>query len=67
MALKSALKATVSRVGEWLASNIRDFFVLGGLSMLGYGLHLEWPWLGYAVPGAILLSIGLFVGKRGKP
>ena len=46
------------------AFDIRDFFVFGGLIIMGYGLYLLRPWLGFATPGAILLCIGLFVGKR---
>jgi hypothetical protein len=49
----------------WKAVDIRDFFIFGGLGMLGYGLWMFIPWLGFAVPGAILLCFGLFVGKRG--
>jgi len=46
--------------------DMRDFFVFGGLAMLGYGLWLLRPWIGFSVPGAILLCIGLFVGERKK-
>jgi len=48
------------------AVDIQDFFVFGGLAMLGYGLWMFCPWLGWSVVGAILMSFGLFVGKRGK-
>jgi len=45
--------------------DIRDFLFLVGLGLLGYGLWLYVPWLGYAVPGAILVCFSLFFGKRG--
>jgi len=66
MALKSALESVKSRIGALRAAlDIRDFFVFGGLILMGYGLYLFRPWLGFAVPGALLFCIGLFVGKRG--
>ncbi len=45
--------------------DIRDLFVFGGLGLMGYGLWMLYPWLGFAVTGAVLMSIGLFVGRRG--
>jgi len=62
--LKNKLKSC--GVKAYKAFDMRDFFVFGGLILLGYGLYLLRPWLGYAVPGAILLVIGLFVGQRSK-
>jgi len=55
---------------SWVAAlvkavDIRDFFIFGGLALLGYGLYLLRPWLGFAVIGLILLCLGLFFGKRG--
>lgn len=44
--------------------DIRDFFVFGGLSMLGYGLYLLRPWLGFAVAGAILMVIGYLMRDK---
>lgn len=38
---------------------IRDIFIFGGISMLGYGLHLYLHWLGFAISGGILLLLGL--------
>lgn len=40
------------------AADIRDLFVFGGLALLGYGLWLYAPWLGFAVAGALLMTIG---------
>jgi len=48
------------------ALDLRDFFLFFGLIMLGYGLYLLRPWLGFSVPGLIMVCISLFVGKRGK-
>lgn len=62
--LKNFLKSLA--VGAFGAFDVRDFFVFGGLSMLGFGLYLLRPWLGFSITGLILMSIGLFIGKRGK-
>ena len=42
----------------------RDTFVFGGLVLMGYGLYLFKPWVSFAVVGAVLLWIGLFLGKK---
>ena len=41
------------------ALDVRDILVFGGLAMLGYGLFLFKPWLGFAVPGFLMLILGL--------
>jgi hypothetical protein len=46
--------------------DVRDFLVFGGLFLLGYGLFLLRPWIGFATTGSIMMAIGLFVGKRGE-
>jgi hypothetical protein len=38
--------------------DIRDILVFGGLGLLGYGLWLLRPWIGFAVTGAVLMGIG---------
>ena len=50
----------------YAALDIRDLFLIVGLAMLGYGLYLLRPWLGFSVPGAIMILLSLFVGKRDK-
>lgn len=75
MAIFKAAKWALSLIGGFLTRNIRDFFsqfdlrdlfVFGGLAMLGYGLWLFAPWVGWSVAGAILMSFGLLIGKRGR-
>jgi hypothetical protein len=39
--------------------DVRDLFVFGGLSMLGYGLYLKEPWIAFSVCGALLIALGL--------
>lgn len=39
--------------------DIRDFFVFGGLAMVGSGLGMFLPWLGLSVSGALLMALGL--------
>lgn len=41
------------------AFDIRDCLVFGGVAMLGYGLWLLRPWLGWAASGLILFTLGL--------
>lgn len=58
------LKKITNSIGSfvskaWKAFDIRDFFVFGGLGMLGYGLWLLRPWLGFAVSGLLLFILGL--------
>lgn len=45
--------------------DLRDCFVFGGLGVMGYGLYQFRPWVSFTVCGAILLAIGIFIG-RGK-
>ena len=47
---------TISKIKDYL--DIRDILVFGGLGLLGYGLWLLRPWLGFAVAGAVLMGIG---------
>ena len=49
----------------WKAVDLRDAFVFGGLAVMGYGLYQYRPWVAFTVCGAILLAIGIFIG-RGK-
>lgn len=66
MAIKSGVKSILSWIGGLSRLfDTRDFFVFGGLCLFGYGLHLLAPWAGFSAAGAIMLMIGLFVGKRG--
>jgi protein-S-isoprenylcysteine O-methyltransferase Ste14 len=46
--------------------DIRDFLVFGGLIMLGYGLWLFKPWIGFAVTGFFLMLIGYFIRDKGE-
>lgn len=48
------------------AVDVRDFFIFGGIALLGYGLWMLYPWLGFTAMGGIFLGLGLFVGKRGE-
>lgn len=51
------IRSFVSKV--YAAFDVRDFFVFGGLGMLGYGLYLRWgEWLAFMVCGVLLMIIG---------
>jgi hypothetical protein len=65
MARLIKLKTRVDLI-QWVKKtiDIRDVFVFGGLGMLGYGLYLLQPWLGWTVTGGLLMGLGIFVGKR---
>ncbi|MCE5211990.1 MAG: hypothetical protein LLG40_10585 [Deltaproteobacteria bacterium] len=41
--------------------DVRDVLILSGLSMLGYGLYLLYPWLSFTVCGALILAGGFFM------
>ena len=41
------------------ALGIKEIFILGGLSMLGYGLWIVTPYLSFIVCGALLMLLGL--------
>ena len=43
--------------------DLRDCFVFGGLGLLGYGLYRFRPWVSFTVCGAVLLAIGIFIGR----
>lgn len=67
--MKAKLRLAVEKLVSWARTvksgfDIRDVFVFGGLAMLGYGLWLLRPWLGFAVSGFILMLIGYLM--RGK-
>lgn len=60
--LKNFLKSLF--VGAWGAFDIRDFFIFGGLALMGYGLWLFRPWVGFSVSGLVLMALGYLM--RGK-
>ncbi|MDY7038187.1 MAG: hypothetical protein SV375_18745 [Thermodesulfobacteriota bacterium] len=64
--LKSIGTVIKSIVGVlWGAFDIRDVFVLGGLAMLGYGLHLRWGlWLALIVCGVLLMAMGYLMKDK---
>jgi len=41
------------------AFDIRDFLVIGGLSMLGYGIYIISPPIAFIVCGSIIFLIGI--------
>ena len=65
MSLITALETMVSRIGALRAAlDIRAFFFLGGLGMLGYGLHLYRPWIAFTVCGILLMLTGWLIGDE---
>lgn len=42
---------------------LADFFLFGGLCLLGYGLYIFRPWVSFAACGILLMAIGLFMGR----
>ena len=51
------IRSFVSKV--YTAFDVRDFFVFGGLGMIGWGLYLFEPWIAYVVTGILLMLLGL--------
>jgi hypothetical protein len=43
------------------ALGIKEILILGGLSMLGYGLWLYIPWVSFVVCGVLLMLLGLCI------
>lgn len=43
--------------------DVRDVIFVGGLALLGYGLFLFLPWVSFAVCGAFLIAMSLFMAK----
>lgn len=62
--LSSLLKSWAGAVKA--ALDVRDFLFFGGLSLLGYGLWLYAPWLGFAVYGFFLMVSGYIMGGPEK-
>lgn len=56
------IKSWVTRAQH--AFDVRDVFVFGGLALLGYGLFLLRPWLGYSVAGLLLMIIGYLMEDK---
>lgn len=59
------LKSCVSRAVSGL--DVRDVLILGGLSMLFYGIYLYCPWLAFTVCGSIVFVMGVagyFLGGK---
>ena len=49
----------------WAAFDIRDVFLFGGLSLLGYGLYLRFgQWLAFIVCGMIFMALGCVMRGR---
>jgi hypothetical protein len=46
--------------------DIRDFLVFGGLVLMGYGLWLYRPWIGFTIVGLLLMLIGILPGRSMK-
>jgi hypothetical protein len=68
MSIITALKKATSLIGGILTRNVRDFFVFGGLILMGSGLWMLLPWLSLTVCGAILILLGLgWLTRRAKP
>jgi len=60
--LYNSLKSRIGAIKNGF--DVRDFFVLGGLALLGYGLFLFRPWVSFSVCGCILMLIGYFMKDR---
>jgi hypothetical protein len=54
LSVKTAFKAFI----DWL--DIRDFLMLGGFLLLGYGLYLFSPWVSFSIAGVLLMATGFF-------
>jgi hypothetical protein len=55
----------IRRIFGWVGEQVdaRDCAVFGGLGMMGYGLYQYLPWVAFTVCGALLMLIGLLIGR----
>ena len=58
----STIKSWVTRAQH--VFDARDVFVFGGIALMGYGLFLLRPWLGYSVAGLLLMIIGYLMEDK---
>jgi hypothetical protein len=56
------IRKIASAIGKEI--DLRDCFVFGGLILMGYGFYQFRPWVAFVVCGAILLAIGIFIGRK---
>jgi len=62
---KNTIKYMKSRIEAVKnAFDIRVLFFIGGLILFGYGLWLFRPWVGFAVSGFVLMSIGYLMKDK---
>jgi hypothetical protein len=40
---------------------LREFLMVSGLSLLGYGLYLYQPWVSFTACGLLLIAGGFFI------
>jgi len=52
----------LKKIKNSIDSRVIIFFI--GIGLLGYGLWLLRPWLGYAAPGLILIGIGCIMEDK---
>lgn len=67
---RTVIRKALAGIGRGFLSlkssiDIRDIFVFGGLSFMGYGLGMYRPWVGVSVTGATLMALGLGWLTRG--
>jgi hypothetical protein len=46
------------------AITFRDFLLVGGISLMGYGLYLFIPWVSFTVCGVLILAGGFFMSEK---
>jgi hypothetical protein len=46
------------------ALDVKDFFIFGGLAMLGYGLYLLRPWIAFTVCGGLVMILGCLMTEK---
>jgi hypothetical protein len=40
---------------------LRDFLMVFGLGLFGFGLYLFIPWVSFAITGAVIMAAGFFI------
>jgi len=58
------IKQFLLKISSFSSITFRDFLLIIGLSMLGYGLHLLANWLAFTVCGVIIIVAGYFMKEK---
>jgi len=59
-----SIKQLLLKISVFSSISFRDFLLIAGLSLTGYGLHLLANWLAFTVCGVIIMVAGYFMKEK---